>query len=263
MAANLPEAECHWHRAEELPLSFPAVRGCATQRRAQQLHAPAEDSGHKNIWLGELNWIFPRKSVSLCPFYRLTAEAQTAEGAWAAVHHQPWKSPAPDQHCIYRAAERSFACRALDFVQHWDTNTTIQIFFVCFLLTGDSTAILWGKPIFPFYFRGMFFFIVAWWSLWLRQSKKLLSALGLTSLKKRRNVLEKITTELSKPLGEKIPLPFSCQKWLISLIPSQLSKSYISAAELVQHYFFSRISQWMNKSLCIFSRGGWKSWICS
>lgn len=130
---------------------------------------------------------------------------------------------------------------------------TLLVFSV--YLSGSSAVLQWGKPIFPVFFRGMFSFAV-WWSVWLRWSKELLSALSLTSLEKSR------TTELSKPLGEKIPLPFSCQKWPISQIPSQLSKSYISAAELVADYF-SGISQSVNRSLCDFSRGRWKSWIGS
>lgn len=56
--------------------------------------------------------------------------------------------------------------------------------------------------------------------------------------KKTWNMLEKLIIDLSKPLGEKLPQPFSHQNVLISLIPSQLSKSYISAAELVQDYIF-------------------------
>lgn len=92
----------------------------------------------------------------------------------------------PGQHCINWAAGRPFTCRALDSVQHWGINTAIQTSFVCFLysLTGSSAAVLCGESVFPIYLRGMFSFIAAWWSVWLRQSKKLLSALGLTSLKK-------------------------------------------------------------------------------
>lgn len=116
----------------------------------------------------EFSWLFQRKS----PIYRLRAEAQVAEGALPAVHHQPCRE--------------TFACSALDSVQHWGINTAIQASLVCFLygLTGSSAAVLCGESVFPIYLRGMFSFIVAWWSVWLRQSKKLLSALCLTSLKK-------------------------------------------------------------------------------
>lgn len=108
IAASLLEAEHGWHHAEELPLSLLAVWGCGTQGRAWQLHAPAERNGPKNIWLRELYLILPRKSVLLCPFYK-----ELRRGLMNGLGQLCPTSPEQA-----RAAERSFARRALDFVQY-------------------------------------------------------------------------------------------------------------------------------------------------
>lgn len=126
----------------------------------------------------EFSWLFQRKALIL------QAEGWST-GCWRGSAR--CASPVhPGQCCIYGAAERHSACWALDRVQHWGVNAAVQTAFVCFLysLADRSAAVLCAESSFPIYLRGMFSFIVAWWSVWLRQNENLLSALGLTSLKK-------------------------------------------------------------------------------
>lgn len=57
-----------------------------------------------------------------------------------------------------------------------------------------------------------------------------------------------------KALGREDPSSLLSPKMADSLTPSQLSKSYISAAELVQDYFFQGLaSRWIK--VCIFLAG--------
>lgn len=172
---------------------------CKTMAKLPHSSQPSE-AGHCWQQDEELTFSFPAKmnsadfSKGRYQFYRLRAEAQVAEGAWLAVHHQPWASPSWPW-CVYWATERSFACWAPDSVQHWGINTAIQTSFVCFLnsLTGSSAAVVWRVSFSKLLKRNVFLYCCMIERVIEAKQESVVSS-GPDKTEKRRNVLEKITS---------------------------------------------------------------------
>lgn len=156
-------------------------------------------------------------------------------------------------HLYIQGCREVFASQALSFVTlpcsalSSTTCTVAQTFLYAFFIPWQDPLLLYceGSQYLLFTSGGCILLLLHglynWGKVWKCQLWTWLT------WKKNWNVLEKLIIDLSKPLREKLPQPFSHQNVLISLIASQLSKSYISAAELVQDYiFFPRISYPMN-----------------
>lgn len=170
-------------------------------------------------------------------FYRLRTEAQVDEGAQPAVHHQACR----ETFCLLS----SWQCPALRY-QH-----SYSGFFGMLFVQPDrqlSCCTVWRVSFSNLLKRNVFLYCCMMERVIEAKQETVVSSGAWQAWKKKKCAGK--NNKLSTPLGQKIPLFFP-QNWLI---PSQLNKSYIVAAKLVQDYFFQGSANWWVK-ICVFLAG--------